>query len=85
MRIIKSQGIQRLGPQQFRVRGHEEPEYFVDLSADQQCYCKDMEHSPGRIRQCKHILSGRLVNYDPAVFQFMVDVIEQEEARKNQV
>lgn len=84
--IIRKEWIERIDDSrtQFRVLGHEEPEYYIDLEEDVPCYCLDMQHSPRRIRQCKHILAGRLMNYDPAVFEHMVDVIEREERRKRE-
>ena len=74
--------LKRLGAQQFEVKGNDQPSYYVDLSAEQRCWCKDAEFAPRYERMCKHEIACRLVNQEPGMLSHMVDVIAREEARK---
>lgn len=56
--------VKKLGPNQYRVRGQDEPFYDVNLDLDTPCTCKDAEfHGRG----CKHELAARLHNGDSAL------------------
>src|SRR5689334_18766891 len=76
--------LKRLGPQQFKVRGNDQPVYYVDLTAEQRCWCKDAEFSSRYERMCKHEIACRLANMEPGMLSHMVDVIAREEQRKLQ-
>ena len=91
MRIIRAgqrdekPTIKRLSAQQFAVKGHCEPVYYLDLTAEQRCTCKDADFAPSYDRMCKHEIACRLVNREPGMLAHMCDVIEREEARKKQI
>lgn len=77
--LVKSGRVERLGGSQFRVAGNTEPEYFVDLDAEQQCYCLDSFY---RQREnngfCKHVGAARLASLDPSLLQVIADNIERQ-------
>jgi hypothetical protein len=64
--------VKRLGAQQFEIRGQDEPFYFVDLSADVPCYCKDAEYHG---RGCKHFLAAQLANGNMPLIQALGDML----------
>lgn len=79
--LVKAGKVERMGPNQFRVCGNEEPEYFVDLTANVRCYCLNSQHS-GPEHRCKHALAGDLLNLKPELLTVLVQIIEfvEEEA-----
>jgi hypothetical protein len=88
-RLIRAAAIpvyERYGPGQYRVKGTDEPEYFVDLSADIPCYCKDAQHHG---RGCKHELCARLQEGDMglrlALGQILLEMQKQNEALMRRV
>jgi hypothetical protein len=64
---------EQLGLRQFRVKGHEQPWYFVDLDGDPICYCDDCRFSPRGLRMCKHEIVCRLVLNEPGVLAQAVE------------
>lgn len=75
--LVRSGRVKQVGPRQFRVAGNVEPEYAVDLDEDPPCYCRDMEHRGGRIRQnCKHVLACRLALLDGGLLDVIAASLE---------
>lgn len=67
--------VERLGPMQFKVPGHHEPHYYVDLSQDPPCLCCDMEFAGRQGHQCKHTLACRWLNRDLPVLMAAGNVL----------
>ena len=63
---------ERLGPQQIRVRGQNEPFYDVNLELDVPCTCADAWH---RGRGCKHELAARLATGDMGLIQMLGEML----------
>lgn len=81
--LVRSGRVQQVGQRQFRVAGNVEPEYAVDLDEDPPCYCRDMEHRGGKIRQnCKHVLSARLALLDAGLLNVIAESLEFTERTK---
>lgn len=60
--LFKTGRVTRMSATQFKVTS-ERSENFVDLSAEQTCYCRDMEFRGATIdHQCKHTLAARLAS-----------------------
>jgi hypothetical protein len=58
--LFKTGRVERLGATQFKVTSDRSVNY-VDLSAEQTCYCRDMEFRGSAIdHQCKHTLAARI-------------------------
>jgi hypothetical protein len=55
--------VERLptGPRQYRVKGHDEPHYDVDLDSDEICPCRDAYY---RTVRCKHQLVCEILDGD---------------------
>lgn len=64
--------VKRLGPNQFRIRGQDEPFYDVNLDLDTPCTCADAWH---RGRGCKHELQARMANGDMRLVQALGDML----------
>lgn len=56
--------VEQVGPRQFRVKGHDEPEYGVNLDSDEICGCRDAYY---RTLRCKHQLVCEIIARDPMV------------------
>lgn len=68
LRRAATRAIMRLGPMQFAVQGNVEPIYYVDLSQDPPCQCRDTEHRGGMLRgRCLHTLAAELQNGNEAL------------------
>lgn len=73
-------GAERMGPSEFRVRGQDEPEYYVNLDGDPVCYCKDSEYHG---RGCKHELAALLLNGDLRVIGLLGELLLVQEKAKS--
>src|SRR5438105_312245 len=67
--------MEELGPNLFRVRGNEEPLYYVNLDGDPVCYCDDSKHAPREGRMCKHEIVCRLYSMEEGVLTAMNDIL----------
>lgn len=74
--------VQRLGPNQFRVRGQDEPFYDVNLDLDTPCDCADAWH---RGRGCKHELCARMANGDIGLLQALGQMLLVAEERNKEL
>ncbi len=80
--LVKSGRVERLGGTQFKVAGNVEPAYYVDLSAEIPCTCRDEEYRGAQIKhQCKHLLASRIAAKDPAILLSLIELMEFKEAR----
>lgn len=78
--LVKSGRVERVGPMQFKVAGNKERTYDVDLSVDPPCYCDDLWYRGRRIRNnCKHTLSARIANKEPAVLLSLIEIMQFKE------
>lgn len=72
--------MEELGPNEFRVRGNEEPVYYVNLDGDPVCYCDDAKHAPRASRMCKHEIACRLWSMELGVVTAMNDILVKRKA-----
>lgn len=71
--------VKRIGPEQFVVRGQDEPFYTVSLACDPPCYCADYYHRGGPTNPCKHILAVRLHSGDSALILALGEMLLKAE------
>lgn len=76
MRRGIQRGVERLGPNQFRVEGRHEKWYDVNLDLDTPCDCMDAQM---RGRGCLHELVSRLHAGDTKLIQSLGDMLLRAE------
>lgn len=73
LQLLQAGRVKHIRGSQFHVNSGSEGGYYVDLSAEQTCYCKDREER--NLLDCKHSLSCRLFRADPFVLKAVADWI----------
>lgn len=75
--LVTSGRVERIGPRQYKVAGNVEPFYYVDLSAEIPCMCRDEENRGEKIHhQCKHRLAARLAAKETALLLSLIELME---------
>jgi hypothetical protein len=64
--------VKHLRASQYFIQSGDEG-YYVDLSENQTCYCKDRENRA--LEECKHSLSARLLRADPVVTKAITEFV----------